>query len=75
MVALPDSYRGRNPSAMATGICSTREIDIRTLARIPFQLALCDSGPVPVYQRIAPEVARLHAQGRSFVAIARTSRP
>ena len=49
----------------------TRQVDIRTLARIPLEVALCDSGPVPLYQRIAPPAAQMRAAGRSVSAIAR----
>ena len=49
----------------------TRQVDIRTLARIPLEVELCDSAPPPVYQRIAPAVARMHRAGRSLGAIAR----
>ena len=49
----------------------TRQVDIRTLARIPLEVALCDSGPLLVYQRIAPAAAQIHAAGRSVSAIAR----
>ena len=48
----------------------TRQVDIRTLARMSVEVALRDSAPPPVYQRIAPAAAQMHAAGRSVSAIA-----
>ena len=48
----------------------TRQENIRTLARVPFEADLVWSTPVPVYQRIAAEAAGMRAGGAGFQAIA-----
>ena len=48
----------------------TRQVDIRTLARMSVEVALRDSALPPVYQRIALAAAQMHDAGRSVSAIA-----
>jgi len=43
---------------------------IRTFAEMPFEAAILETAPVPVYQRIAPKALQLQQLGMSRLAIA-----
>jgi hypothetical protein len=43
---------------------------IRTLAEIPIEAAILDTGPPPIYQQIAPKALQLQRLGMSRLAIA-----
>ena len=44
---------------------------IRTAAEVPFEVALLDTSPPPIYQRIARKALHLQELGLSRAAIAR----
>ena len=48
----------------------TRQENIRTLARLPFQADLVWSIAAPAYQRIAAEAAEMRARGVSMRVVA-----
>ena len=49
----------------------TRSQRIRTLAEIPFEAAILDTAPAPVYQQIAAKALQLQQLGMSILAIAK----
>lgn len=49
----------------------TRTQRIRTVARIPLEAVLLDTGAAPVYQKIASKALHLQQLGLSFSAIAK----
>ena len=49
----------------------TRNERTRTLARLPFEAILRESGPVPLYRRIVSRAAVLQGCGSSVAAIPR----
>ena len=49
----------------------TRTERIRTLAEVPFQVAIQDYTEAPIYQRIAPKALQLRELGLRDKAIAR----
>ena len=48
----------------------TRSQRIRTVAQLPFDVAILETSPPPAYQRIAHEADRLRRLGLSFTLIA-----
>ena len=49
----------------------TRTQRIRTIGLMPLEVALFDTGAVPIYQRIASKALHLQQLGMSYSAIAR----
>ena len=65
----PDAYGAEGGSDSLHWWTRTRRI--RTAAEVPFEVALLDTSPPPIYQRIARKALHLQELGLSRSAIAR----